>query len=154
MCGSTPRERAQSSSGTARAMINLRRSRAQAVLCCAAAACCAAAIGQEPPARRLRAADDLSDKTFLYNENVLPTCRSPVALKHPGAFGCVGHGRRSFCAGKTAPLATRWQIFGLTALYVDVDTSVCGLADTPAYFAEVTGADGGGHWELTGTNAC
>ena len=52
-------------------MINLRRSRAQAVLCCAAAACCAAAIGQEPPARRLRAADDLSDKTFLYNEGAL-----------------------------------------------------------------------------------
>ena len=99
------------------------------------------------------AADDLGDKTFLYNENVLPTCKSPTALAHPEDFGCVGSGKPSLCAGSTAALGTRWQIYGLTALYLDVDTTACGYADTPAYFAEVVGAPGGGHWKLTGTNA-
>jgi hypothetical protein len=27
------------------------------------------------------------------------------------------------CAGKTPPLKTNWQMYGITALYIDIDTT-------------------------------
>jgi len=53
-------------------------------------------------------------------------------------------------SGKTTSGATSWKSYG-DALYVDVDTSSAGFADTPLYFASLGGS--GCQWENDGFNA-
>jgi hypothetical protein len=43
------------------------------------------------------------------------------------------------CRGRTTPGATGWQQYTSTSLYLDVDTSACGLVTTPRYFTSLGG---------------
>jgi len=53
--------------------------------------------------------------------------------------------------GSTPRGATEWQQYGDRALYVDVDTSAAGFAETPTY---ITSLDGNTkHWRTVGSNA-
>src|SRR5262249_44705872 len=54
------------------------------------------------------------------------------------------------CQGQTAASSTSWQQDGNT-IYVDVDTSSCGLDTTPLYISALNGDSG--HWVTTGGNA-
>ena len=56
------------------------------------------------------------------------------------------------CSGETDTGATHWQIYGLTALYVDVDTTKCGFSSTPVYLINIVGSSKDSKWDLTGNN--
>ena len=49
------------------------------------------------------------------------------------------HRLESLCVGRTAVGATDWRQYGSTGIYVDVDTSRCGLSSTPAYITSLGG---------------
>jgi len=53
--------------------------------------------------------------------------------------------------GSTTPGATDWKQFGSNGLYVDVDTSSGGFAQTPIYITSLGGS--GGHWATTGVTS-
>jgi len=54
------------------------------------------------------------------------------------------------CAGQTSP--SQWKVYGSSGIYVDVDTSACGLTEAqPAYVTSVVGTSS--HWRNTGTSA-
>lgn len=54
----------------------------------------------------------------------------------------------TICSGQTQQGATAWQQYGANGLYVDVDTSACGLTETPLYFTSLGGSSS--HWITTG----
>ena len=55
------------------------------------------------------------------------------------------------CAGSTVPGGTDWKQYGSSALYVDVDTSSAGFADTPTYITSLGGSNN--HWVMDGVRA-
>jgi len=54
-------------------------------------------------------------------------------------------------AGSTTPGATNWVQYGINGLYLDVDTSSAGFADTPIYLTSLGGSSG--HWRITGATS-
>ena len=80
--------------------------------------------------------DTSSSSSLPTYENILPSCSFPGA--------CIGKGSERLCGGSTALNGTAWEAFGDAgargALTVLVDTSSCGLANTPVYLAAVSAA--------------
>jgi secreted trypsin-like serine protease len=55
------------------------------------------------------------------------------------------------CSGRTIPGSTDWQQFGTDGVYVNIDTSACGLTSAPLYFSTIGGD--GGHWTARGASS-
>jgi subtilisin family serine protease len=54
------------------------------------------------------------------------------------------------CNGDTIPGNTNWQNYSSTGIFLDVDTSACGLSSTPRYLTSLVGNS---HWKTLGANA-
>jgi hypothetical protein len=57
----------------------------------------------------------------------------------------------SVCTGKTVQGNTAWKQYLTDGIYLDVDTSMCGLSATPKYFTSLGGESG--TWKSLGANA-
>jgi hypothetical protein len=60
------------------------------------------------------------------------------------------------CGDKSVPGKTEWKLYGLSALYIDINTTNCNFPSTPVYLVNINGAGtakDAGHWQLTGTNS-
>ncbi|XXT23276.1 matrixin family metalloprotease [Sorangium sp. So ce429] len=55
------------------------------------------------------------------------------------------------CTGRTTPGVTGWQQYSASSLYLDVNTSSCGLSATPLYFTTLGGSSH--HWWTNGANS-
>ena len=82
----------------------------------------------------------------------LPKCVIPSMYRDKYA-PCTLEGTPSDCGDKTPQGATKWQLYGLTAIYVDVDTKRCGFKGIPVYLTSIDGGPRGGHWQLTATDS-
>ena len=82
----------------------------------------------------------------------LPKCVIPSMYRDKYA-PCTLEGAPSDCGDKTPQGATKWQLYGLTAIYVDVDTKRCGFKGIPVYLTSIDGGPRGGHWQLTATDS-
>ena len=51
-------------------------------------------------------------------------------------------------AGSTLPGGTAWQVYDVSGIYVDVDTSAAGFSRVPVYVTSLGGQ--AHHWETTG----
>lgn len=55
------------------------------------------------------------------------------------------------CSGRTTPGTTNWQQYSTTGIYVDVNTTACGLSVVPEYFTSLGGMTS--HWMTTGATS-
>jgi subtilisin family serine protease len=65
--------------------------------------------------------------------------------------GFISGGGSTVCKGQTTPGATDWQQYDANGLYLDVNTSGCGLSSTPLYFTSIGGSSS--HWTSTGATS-
>lgn len=56
-----------------------------------------------------------------------------------------------FCTGQTVAGSTNWQNYSATGIYLDVDTSACGLAAAPRYLTSLGGSSN--HWKTLGATS-
>jgi len=63
----------------------------------------------------------------------------------------AGRSKSGICAGETVPGNTNWKRLSRWAIYVDVDTSMCGFSETPVYKTSIGGL--GHQWVSLGSSA-
>lgn len=89
-------------------------------------------------------------QTLSVNGDSLTLSDGGGSVLLPGAVKADTGGYVGMCAGSTTPGAG-WVVYNSTTIRIDVNTTGCAFASTPAYFSSIGGV--GSHFELTGASA-
>eukprot|EP00937_MAST-01D_sp_MAST-1D-sp2_P006185 g6185.t1 len=84
--------------------------------------------------------------------HILPKCVIPSMYSDKYA-PCTLQGEPRDCGDKTPSGGTKWMLYGLTAIYLDVKTDKCKFDEIPVYLTSIDGGPKGGHWQLTATDS-